>query len=74
VGALTVPYHNIKMYGRVEIELYTFLTSAPDGGEWSTSRQGHFTPTEKVHDTHWIGAWMDLSAGSNMLEEKEEIS
>jgi hypothetical protein len=25
-----------------------------DGGEWSDSRTGHFTPEEKPPSTHWI--------------------
>jgi hypothetical protein len=34
------------------------LTSALDGGEWSTSRPGRFTPKERAPGTHWIGGWM----------------
>jgi hypothetical protein len=34
------------------------LTSAPDGGEWSASRSGRFTPRERAFDTHWIGGWV----------------
>jgi hypothetical protein len=34
------------------------LTSALDGGEWSASRPGHFTPRERVPGTHWIGGWV----------------
>jgi len=28
----------------VEIQLHAFLTSALDGGEWSSAHPGHFTP------------------------------
>jgi hypothetical protein len=31
------------------------LTSALDGGEWSGSRLGRFTPRERVTATCWIG-------------------
>jgi len=31
------------------------LTSALDGGEWSTSRN-HFTPRERTTGAHWIGS------------------
>jgi hypothetical protein len=31
------------------------LTSALDGGEWSASRPGRFTPRERAPGTHWIG-------------------
>jgi hypothetical protein len=33
--------------GEAEVELYSFLTSALDGGELSVSRPGHSTPQEK---------------------------
>jgi len=31
------------------------LTSALDGGEWSASCPGRFTPRERAHCTHWRG-------------------
>jgi hypothetical protein len=34
------------------------LTSAVDGGEWSASRHGRFTPRERATGTHWIGGWV----------------
>jgi hypothetical protein len=34
------------------------LTSALDGGEWSASRPGRFTPWERAPGTHWIGVWV----------------
>jgi hypothetical protein len=33
------------------------LTSPFDGGEWSVSRPGRFTPKERASDTHWIEGW-----------------
>jgi hypothetical protein len=38
------------------------LTSALDGGEWSASCPGRFTPREKAPGTHWIGGWVDPRA------------
>jgi hypothetical protein len=35
------------------------LTSALNGGEWSASRFGRFTPSERAPGTHWIGGWVD---------------
>jgi hypothetical protein len=32
-----------------------FLTSAPDGCEWSASRPGFFTAAARAPGTHWIG-------------------
>jgi hypothetical protein len=34
------------------------VTSALDGGEWSASRPGRFTPRERALGTHWIGGWV----------------
>jgi hypothetical protein len=34
------------------------MTSALDGGEWSASRPGRFTPGERARGTHWIGDWV----------------
>jgi len=38
----------MKVYCGVEIWLFTFLTSATHGGEWSASRPGRFTPRERA--------------------------
>jgi hypothetical protein len=45
-----VPRH--EDYGRAEIQLYEFLISALEGGEWSASLFGHLTPMERVAGTH----------------------
>jgi hypothetical protein len=34
------------------------LTLTLDGGEWSASRPGRFTPSETAPGTHWIGRWV----------------
>jgi hypothetical protein len=36
----------------------SFFDLALDGGEWSASRPGRFTPRERVPITHWIGGWV----------------
>jgi len=56
-------YHTMKTFEVVEVQLHAFLTSALDGGEWSTSRLGRFTSGERAPGTHRIGGWMDPRAG-----------
>jgi hypothetical protein len=49
---------------------YTFthsLNSAIDGGEWSASRPGRFTPRERATDTHFIGGWVGPTTGLDMV-------
>jgi hypothetical protein len=41
-----------------EVELHAFWTSELDGGEWSASRPGRFTPRERAPGTLWIGGWV----------------
>jgi hypothetical protein len=36
----------------------TRTTSALDGGEWSASSPGRFSPRERATGTHWIGGWV----------------
>jgi hypothetical protein len=45
----------MKMYGEVEVQIQIFLTLALDGGEWSASSPGHFTPVKGARGAHWIG-------------------
>jgi hypothetical protein len=49
----------MKAYWGIEVYSTHSLTSALDGGEWSASRPGRFTPRERAPDTHWIGGWTD---------------
>jgi hypothetical protein len=47
------------------------LTSALDGGEWSTSGPGRFTPGERSPGTNWIGGWMGPRAGLDVVQERK---
>jgi hypothetical protein len=40
--------------------IHTFLISALDGGDWSASHPGRFTPGERAPGTHWIEGWVGL--------------
>jgi hypothetical protein len=52
-----------KRIGGVEVWFHEFLTSALDGGEWSTSRPGRFIPGVRASGSYWIGGWVGSSAG-----------
>jgi hypothetical protein len=52
-----VPVHAMKAYRGGETYFYSFLISAPDGCERSTSPSGRFTPTEE-QSTHCTGCWV----------------
>jgi hypothetical protein len=53
----------MKAYWGVEVYLEAFLTLALDGGEWSASHPGRFTPRERAPGTHGIGGWVVPRAG-----------
>jgi hypothetical protein len=49
----------------------TIFTSAVDGGEWSASRPGRFTPEERDPGTHWKGCWVVPRAGLDDVENRK---
>jgi hypothetical protein len=55
----------------VKVYLHTLLTSALDGGEWSASRRGRFTPRRRVPGSHWIGGWVGPSAGLDAVVKRK---
>jgi hypothetical protein len=58
----------------VKAELHAFISSALDGGEWSASRPGRFTPREKAPDTHWIGGWVGPRGGLDAVMKRKILS
>jgi hypothetical protein len=44
-----------------------FFTSALDGDVCSASCPGLFTFGERAPGTHWIGDWVDLSVGLDIV-------
>jgi hypothetical protein len=45
------------------------LTSALDGGDWSATRPGRFTPGETAPGTHYTGVWLGPRAGLYVMEK-----
>jgi hypothetical protein len=61
----------MNTYGGVDEQIHAFLTSALAGSEWSASRPGCFTPSERVPSTHWIGDWVGPSAGLDDVKKRK---
>jgi hypothetical protein len=57
--------------GRMEVYLHALLTSALDGGEWSASRCGRFTPRERAPYTHWRGGWVVPTDGLDAVVKRK---
>jgi hypothetical protein len=47
----------------MDVYLHSFFDLGIDGGKWSASHPGHFSPRERALGTHWIGDWMGLRVG-----------
>jgi hypothetical protein len=47
-------HHGVNRYGRVEVKLHEFLTSAIGEDEWSASSIGRFTPGKGARGAYWI--------------------
>jgi hypothetical protein len=57
----------MKMWGSGGIAP-PLLTLALDGGSWSASRPGCFTPGETAPGTNWIGSWGSPGDGLDAVE------
>jgi hypothetical protein len=57
-------------YGRVDVYIQGFLTSALVEGEWSASRPCRLIYGERASGTHWIEGWVGPRAG---LDDAENI-
>jgi hypothetical protein len=64
----------MKAYWGVEVYSTHSLTAALDGGEWSASRPGRFTPRERATVTHWIEGWVGPRAGLNAVVKRKILS
>jgi hypothetical protein len=64
----------MKVYGRVDLWIHIFLTSALVGDEWSGSRTGRFTPRKSTPGTHWIGGLVDPRVGLDDVEKRKFLT
>jgi hypothetical protein len=59
IGAIPpLPQHAFMDWCVVKAQGKLYLYLLLDGGEWSASRPGRFTPRERARGTHWIGGWV----------------
>jgi hypothetical protein len=66
-----VPEHAMRAYERVIVYPQSLLPSPKDGGRWSASRPGYFTPWEEIPNTHWIGGWVGFRFGLDALQKRK---
>jgi len=71
VSLCLTKHRAVKAYGRVEVQLHVFLTSALDGDELSDSSPGRFTFGERTPGTHQIGGWVGPRAGLDAVTKRK---
>jgi hypothetical protein len=74
IAIKAVLVHAMKAYRGTEVYLHSFSTLALDGGQYSTSRPGHFTYGESAHDVRRKGGLMELGTGVNALENIKSLA
>jgi hypothetical protein len=64
----TMPW---KCMSNIDVVKLHTLTSALDGGDWSSSHCSHFTTGERDPGTHWIGGWVGPRASLDVLVKRK---
>jgi hypothetical protein len=59
----------MKAYGRVDVWIHIFLTSALVGGERQLHAPAALPPGERAPGTHWMGGWVYPRAGLGEIEK-----
>ena len=67
-SSLCVPFRNVRQWW---YSLYTFLTLAPDGGEWSVSCHIHFTPSKISTRYLWVWGFLGHRVDQGTLKKRE---
>jgi hypothetical protein len=65
-----VPLHATEAWGERRYSLYSFTTSALDGGEWSVSRPGRALPPGAPVPIVQEAGWAPGSVWTQRIEEK----
>jgi hypothetical protein len=63
----------VRHIKEVEVCLHSFLTSAVDGGEWSTSCLGHITPGKESLNPFIMRLGVDLRVGVGCFGEEKNV-
>jgi hypothetical protein len=64
-----IPMH---AWRHMEAWPHSFLTSAPDGDEWSASCPGHIRPKKRDPGSFWTGGWVSPTQAVWSLWTKEK--
>jgi hypothetical protein len=65
-------HHAMKTYGEVAVKIHVFLTLVLDGGNWSASSPGRFTPGERAAGTHRKGGWVGPRARLDAVANRKD--
>jgi len=57
--------------GRIQSQVYSFLSLTLDGGEWLVLCPVRFTPRERNWSSHWKWGWVGSRAGMDILEKRK---
>jgi hypothetical protein len=63
----------MKTYCGAEVYLQAIIALEQDGGEWSASLSGHFTPGIRAPGSHWIRGWVDPRGGLDAVAKSKKF-
>lgn len=69
---MVIKHHAMETYVGMDLE-NVFLTLAPDGGKWVTSRPFCFIFGES-HISHWVGDYLDPIASVDTAEKRKYLA
>jgi hypothetical protein len=69
--AYLIKHYATKVYGRVEVYIHAFFTSALGEVEWSASQPSRFTLRERPSSIHGIGGSMGPGVGLDAVKKME---